>query len=104
VPRVPVSLMASVVPKHSDNGRRSVCRRFDRLVAEFLTSAAGEFRTDSGDELNGARLLQLAGLDVSRRSSAPRNGWPRRAEVERDSRSWLSCRLVAGARLREVSV
>ena len=35
-------------------------RPFDLLVVLFLTSAAGEFRTDSGDELNGARLIMSA--------------------------------------------
>ena len=63
VPKVPVSFMASVVPKHSDNGRRSL-RRFDHLAEMFLQPVAGEFLTDSGDELNGARLRELAGSDV----------------------------------------
>ena len=67
VPRVPVSLTASVVPKHSDRGRRSL-RRFDRLEVLVSTSAAGEFRADRGDELNGARLLELAGSEVACRS------------------------------------
>jgi len=43
-------------------------RRFERLVAGFLAPTAGEFRTDSGDELNGARLLELAGSEVACRS------------------------------------
>ena len=63
VPKVPVSFMASVVPKHSDNGRRSL-RRFDHLAEMFRQPVAGEFLTDSGDELNGARLRELAGSDV----------------------------------------
>lgn len=68
VPSVPVSLMASVVPKHSDRGRRSLLR-FDHLDLVMMLleqPVAGKFLTDIGDELNtAAPLRELAGSEAA---------------------------------------